>query len=256
MTLFRSTARTAEAGSSAAGQRVVSGWLLPAGPQFGQSQVGGELAAAVPDHAAIPGRVARKADRVPGHLTRAGGAVPQPDQHPGLPQAGEELLFRARPGSGGAHLPPQGRAGRLVPSAPGRLLRLGAGGAPGGGAIRRSNGAQPEPALGVLAGFPHPVEVVPGAGLTAVLAGQGRHDVNVIRGVPDCHPPHPQIIIFWRQPRPVHDSCRYLRPLAIRQHPVLGRGTDRAVPHRLVTAWAAQSGQRLGQQPGQTTEIR
>jgi hypothetical protein len=55
--------------------------------------------------------------------------VTSADQHPGLLQAGQELLFRARSGSGGTYLPAQGRPGRFVPSAPGRLLRLGAGSA-------------------------------------------------------------------------------------------------------------------------------
>jgi hypothetical protein len=169
----------------------VLGGRVPAGTQFGQGQVGGELAAAVPDHAAVPGRVARQADRVPGHLTGADRAVPQPDQHPRLPQAGEELMLGTRPSRRGAHLSPQSRPGHLAPSTPGRLLRFGTSRAPGPGAVRRSSAAQPQSALGVLAGLPHPVEVIPGAGLAAVLPGQSRHDVNVIRSVPDRHPPHP-----------------------------------------------------------------
>jgi hypothetical protein len=75
----------------------------------------------------------------------------------------------------------------------------------------RAVGAQPEPALGVLAGFPHPVKVIPSAGLCAVLAGQGRHDVNVIARVPDRRPPHPQVISLRRQPCAVHDPSHQVR---------------------------------------------
>jgi hypothetical protein len=76
--------------------RGMAGWLGPVAAQLRQGEPGGQPPAAVPDHTAIFGRVARQADRVPSHLAGAGRAVPQPDQHPGSAQAGEELLLRAR----------------------------------------------------------------------------------------------------------------------------------------------------------------
>jgi len=88
------------------------------------------------------------------------------------------------------------------------------------------------------------------------LAGQSRHDVNVVQGVSDRHPPHTQIITLRRQPCPVHDPGRHLRPLAVRKHAVFGRGTHRAVPHRLVTALEGKRRYRLSQQPHQATQIR
>jgi hypothetical protein len=50
------------------------GGRVPAGPQLGQGQVGGELAA-IPDHAAVLGGVAGKPDRVPGHTDPGAGIL-------------------------------------------------------------------------------------------------------------------------------------------------------------------------------------
>ena len=171
-------------------------------------------------------------------------------------EAGEELLFRGRPGGCGAHLAAQGGPGCFAPAVAGCLLRLGAGSAPRGGAIPRSGAAQPQPALGFLAGLPDAVEVVPDLGPGAVLAGQRGHDVNVIGGVPYGHPPHPQVIALGREPGVVHDPRRDLRPLRIRQDPVLGGGAYRAVPDRLVVAGTGEGCQRLGQQPVQAAQVR
>jgi hypothetical protein len=122
-------------------------------------------------------------------------------------------------------------------------------------AVRRSRGTQPEPALGGLAGFPHPVELVPGLHSAAVLAGQRRSDMDVIRGVPDRDPPHPGIVAVGRQPGPVHDPGRDLTPLRIGQHPVPWGGPDRAMPDRLIATTQGVEGHRLGEQPGQPTQI-
>src|SRR5205807_1710739 len=47
------------------------------------------------------------------------------------------------------------------------------------------------PALRLLAGLARPVVVIPGLGPGAVLAGQGGHNVDVVRGMPHRHPPQP-----------------------------------------------------------------
>jgi len=47
--------------------------------------------------------------------------------------------------------------------------------------------------------------------------GQRRHDVNVIRRMPERHPPDPELVISPREPRPAHDVRRDLSPLGIRE---------------------------------------
>ena len=44
----------------------------------------------------------------------------------------------------------------------------------------------------------------------------------------------PGLVIRTREPGPVHDGGRDLGPLLVGQHPVSGRGPDRAVPHGLL----------------------
>jgi hypothetical protein len=201
----------------------------PATAQLRQAEVSSELPAAVPDDPATFRRVVRQAHGVPSHLTRACSAIPLADGDPSLGEAGEELLRRPCSGRRGAYLAAQGHPGRFSPPAPGRLLRLGAGGTPRGGAIRRGGNSQLEPPLGLLAGFPHAIEVIPGFRPGAVLAGQGRYQVNVICGVLDRDPPHPHVITFRIPPGAVHDARRDLRPLGVGEHPVLGGGADRVL---------------------------
>jgi hypothetical protein len=57
--------------------------------------------------------------------------------------------------------------------------------------------------------------------------------VNVIRGVPDRHPPDRPVIPAWRQPGPVYHRGRDLRLFRVGQQPVFGCGPSRAVPHAL-----------------------
>src|ERR1019366_9207437 len=76
--------------------------------QLRQGEVGGELAAAVPDGPAVLSGVIWQADRVSSDLARVDCAVPLAHEDPGLLQPAEELLFRARPGRRGTHLPAQG----------------------------------------------------------------------------------------------------------------------------------------------------
>src|SRR6266568_601650 len=227
----------------------------PACPQLRQRQVGGELPAAVPDHRTVPGRVAGKTNRIPCHFTWIGDAVALADEHPGLLEPREELLLRARPGRRRAHLPAQRGPGRLIPPAPDRLLRLGARGPLGRGAIRRSGRPQPKPPLRIVASFPDPEKVVPDPRPRSVLAGQRRHNMHMIGGVAHRHPPHPQIIPLWRQPSPVHYPRRDLCPLRIRQHPVIRRRPHRAMPHRLAVTPPTLRRQWHLQQPGQAPEV-
>jgi hypothetical protein len=155
------------------------------------------------------------------------------DLHTGLGQAGEELVFRPCSGSGGADLPAERDPGWLGPAAPGRLLRLGAGGPPRRDAICRSGRAQAKLALCLLACLSHLEEVVPYLRAQAVLASQRRYQVDVIRSVPDRHPAHPEVIALRGEPSPVHDPPGDLRPFCVRQQPVPRRGPQRTVPDRV-----------------------
>jgi len=87
------------------------------------------------------------------------------------------------------------------------------------------------------------------------LAGQRGHNVDVIRGMPDRDPPHPEIITGGREPSTVHDPGRDLRPFVIREHAILRRGTHGAMPYRLRITGSGEGGQGLGEQPGQAAEV-
>ena len=77
----------------------------------------------------------------------------------------------------------------------------------------------------------------------------------MIRGVPDRHPSHSEIVPRWRQPGAVHDGRRDLRPFRVGQQPVIRRGPYGAVPHRLAVIRSVERGQGLSEQPGQPTEV-
>ena len=100
--------------------------------QLGPAQVRCEFPAAVPDRSAVLGGVAGQGDRVPGDLTRVRDAEPLAYQHPGLVQAGEELVLAARCRRSGGDLPPQRDPRGLLQAAAGGLLvlRAGSGGGP------------------------------------------------------------------------------------------------------------------------------
>jgi hypothetical protein len=103
--------------------------------------------------------------------------------------------------------------------------------------IRRSGPGggppQPEPLFRGAAGLADLVVVVPEPRPCPVLAGQHRHQVKVIRSMPDRHPADRLIVLAMRgQPGPVHNVAGDLRPLLIGEHPVPRGGPDRAVPHR------------------------
>jgi hypothetical protein len=77
-----------------------------------------------------------QADGIAGHLDWLPGAVPLANQNIGGRELVEELAFRPCCSRGFADVAPERDAGRLLPSAPGCLLRLGASRPPGSGAIR------------------------------------------------------------------------------------------------------------------------
>lgn len=227
----------------------------PPGAELGQRQVGCERPAAVPDRSAVPASVLGQADGVAGDLAGAGRAVPVTDQHTGLGQAGEEFLLSARSGRSAADFAAQPRPGWLLPSAPERLLGLRPGRPAGGGAVGRGGGTQAEVAFRVLAGLPDAEVVVPDLRADLVLPGQGRHQVDVIGGVPDRHPAHREVIPGRGEAGPVHDGGCHLRPLGVGQQSVLGGGADRAVPYQLAVVRPVERGQGLGEQPGQAAEV-
>jgi len=194
-------------------------------------------------------------DRVAGDLARVFRAEPQTDERAGFAETGEELLLGARRGRRGANLAAQCDPRRFLPAAPGCLLRLGAGRAARGGAIRRGGLLQSEAPLRCLAGFSYPVEVIPDLRPDAVLPGQCRDDMNVIWRMPDRHPSHAEFIILRGEPAAVHDSGCDLRPFRVRQQPVSWRGSDRAVPYRLAVIRPEGRGERLRQEPAEPTEV-
>src|SRR6266702_2561050 len=128
-------------------ERVVGTRSGPSGPQLRQRQVGGELAPAVPDDAAVAVAMMRQPNRIAGDLARGERAVPLADQHPSGGQPVKEVAFRPCSGHPTAHMPTERYPRRLVPAAPRGLLRLGPARPLGGGAVRRRRGPQPEPFL-------------------------------------------------------------------------------------------------------------
>jgi hypothetical protein len=207
---------------------------FPATAKLRQGGVGGKPPAAVPDHPAGAAPVVRQADGIAGHLAGVLGAVPLADQDPLGRELVEELAFRPRSGRRPADVPPQRHPGRPVPAAPSCLLRLGTARPPGGGAIRGWGRAEPKLFLSGAACLPHPVEVVPEPRRRTVLAGQGRHDVDVIVSMANCHPSHTGLVTLRYEAGAVHDLGCDARPLDVGQHPVSRRRADRAVPHRFV----------------------
>jgi hypothetical protein len=146
--------------------------------------------------------------------------------------------------------------GRLGPAVPCGLLPFRAGRTAVRGPVRRRCRPQPVAPLGGQAGIADPVPLVPGPDRTAVLAGEHRHQVDVVRAVPDRDPPDRLIVLPVRgQAGPVHHVPGDLRPLRIGQHPVPGRGADRAVPHRFRGPVTAQRVMRPAQQAGKPPEI-
>jgi hypothetical protein len=212
----------------ASGQR--SGVRVPAAAEPGEGQVGGELAAAEPDRSPAAGCMVRQGDGLAGDLAGSPCALAVADQDAGVAEPSKELLLRARGGRSGTDLSAQGDAGWLGPAVPGSLLRLGARGPLGGGAIRWGGPLEAEAALGGLAGGTDLEEVVPGARPCAVLAGQGGDDVDVVRGVPDCRPPHGLEVVRGRETCSVHDLVGDCGPLGVGQGPVPWRGPNGAVP--------------------------
>jgi hypothetical protein len=229
---------------------------FPAAAKLRQGEVGGKFPAAVPDHPAAAAHVVRQADGIAGHLAGVLGAVPLADQDPGGRELVEELAFRRRSGGRSADVPPQRYPGRLIPAAPSCLLRLGAARTPGGSAIRGWGRAKPELFLSGATCLPHPVEVVPEARLRAVLAGQGRHDVDVIVSMANCHPSHTGLVTLRCKAGAVHDLGCDARPLDVGQDPVSRCRADRAVPHRFGVSRPSERRQWLRQQPGQAPQIR
>ncbi len=241
----------------AVGRRAdAGGGAGPALVELGQGEVGGQFAAAVPHRFAAAGRVAGERDGIPGDLIGIAGAEPHADLHPGLVQPGEELHLAGGHGRRCADFACEGDAGGLVPAAAAGLLGLGAGGAGGRGAVTGCGAPQPEPALYREACLADPVVVVRQPGPAAVLAGQGRDDVNVVVSVPDGDPPDRVVFLPVRgQAGAVHDLPGDASPLVVAEHPVAGGGSDRAMPDRAAGRAGAERGDGLLEQAVQAPEV-
>jgi hypothetical protein len=80
--------------------------------------------------------------------------------------------------------------------------------------------------------------------------------MDVIGSVTDRDPANRIIVLaMGREPGPVHDLTSDLPPLIIGEHPVLGSGPDRAVPHRPLESTRTQRRVRLLEQPTQPPEV-
>ena len=113
-------------------------------------------------------------------------------------------------------MPPQRDARGLAQAAASRLLLLPPGRVTRRGPVGRGGGPQPVPPLGGQARIPDPVPVIVHARPGPVLAGQHRHDVHMVVGVPDRDPAHRVVFLAVPgQPGPVHHLMRDLRPLII-----------------------------------------
>jgi hypothetical protein len=97
-------------------------------------------------------------------------------------------------------------------------------------------------------------EVIPDSRPGAVLSGQRRHDVNVIRGMPDRSPPHGPVVVRSRETGPLHNLLCDSGPLGAGQDQVAGRGPDGAVPNGLV-AGRPPSRERHEQQARQAAGV-
>ncbi|MEU9236138.1 hypothetical protein [Streptomyces subrutilus] len=86
----------------------------------------------------------------------------------------------------------------------------------------------------------HVDDVTAHAGMPAVLAGEGREDVDVVVRVTDRDPPAGLLVAVFGDARGVHHAGCYLRPLGVRQAAVTGRVADRDVPHVLIRLRTAQ----------------
>ena len=191
------------------------------------------------------GGVAGQRDRVPGDLTGVADAEPLAHQHPGLVQAGEELLLAARGRGSGGDLPPQRDPGCFVQAAAGGLLVLRAGRAAGRGAVGGRGGAQPVPLLGGQAGGADLVPFPGQAGLAAVLAGQHRDQMDVVIAVPDGDPADGLVFLtVGRQPGAVHDLVRDGGPL------VVGRASGRSGAARIEQCHTGRGQPRLPRAAG------
>jgi hypothetical protein len=127
----------------------VPGWF-PAAAQLRQSQIGGELPSAEPNQAAAMSGVAGQGDGVSSDLGGVTGAQPLADQHTGTGEASEEILLTRRARGGGADGPLECDPRWFSPSAPQRLLLLGASRAASCGPVTGSRAPQSVAFLGDL----------------------------------------------------------------------------------------------------------
>jgi hypothetical protein len=88
------------------------------------------------------------------------------------------------------------------------------------------------------------------------LAGQHRHDVDVVLAVADGDPADRVVVLpAGCEAGAVHDVTGDLRPLIIGQHLVLGGGADRAMPDRAFEAARPERGVRLLEKAVEVAEV-
>lgn len=205
----------------------------------GQGQVVGERGSGEPDGAgAAVGTVAGQRDRVPDEgavvvavFTHAQARVAEPVEEVGV-AVGE--------GGRGADGALQGLPGGLREAAAGGFLGL-AGDRPAArGAVERGHLGEAPAGFETAGGGVHGGDVAAYAGVAAVLAGEGRRDVDVVVRVPYRDPPAGLFVAVFGDARGVHHGGGDLAPFRVRQDAIVSVITDRDVPHVLVRLRAAQ----------------
>src|SRR6185437_8418650 len=195
-------------------------------------------------------------DSVSGDFPWIAGADPVLDQDSGLAQPGEELLL-VRGGCGsGADLALETDTRRFLPAASLGFLGLGTGGACCGGAVTWCGDPEPVLFFDSPAGVADLVVVVGYPGPCAVLACQGRHDLDVVGCVPDRDPPDSVVFLAARgQAGAVHDLGCDVRPFVVAEQMVGGGGAGDAVPDGPAGRARAEDGQGLVEQAVEVPEV-
>jgi hypothetical protein len=150
-----------------------------------------------------------------------------PDQCPGVPEPGEEVLLAEGCRSCLLDDAAERDPGWFLPGQTACLLGFGAGRADRGGRVRRRCDREAELPLDRLARHTGTEKVVVNARQSAVLAGEGHDDVDVVdaaggQAVPDRDPADTVRILTRRQAHLVHELGGDRIPLSVGKQPVSG----------------------------------
>ncbi|MEV7445641.1 hypothetical protein AB0O22_31660 [Streptomyces sp. NPDC091204] len=205
----------------------------------GQGQVVRERGSGEPDGpAATVGAVPGQRDRVPDERAVVVASFAHADS--GVAEPVEEIGVAVGERGRGADGALQGLPCGLGQAAAGGLLGLPGDGTAAGGPVQGGHRGEGPAGFEGAGGGVHRGDVTTHAGVPAVLAGQGRRDVDVVVSVADRDPPAGLLVVVLRDARGVDHGGGDLAPFRVRQHAVVSVITDRDVPHVLLRLRAAQ----------------